>query len=108
MPVFLPGAPKVATVPVVVTPAGLSCRIKVFLGPNETTESASSGWITFTSTGASQNVACAVVMPAAAGTYHAYIDLQVSDGSNWFALASYVATDNVIVPGGSVSPPVWS
>lgn len=103
-PVFTPSVTKTAMVPVDINPAGVACEIELFLGPNATTKSATSGRRAFTSTGASQIVNAPVTMPAASGVaYHVYIDLYVGG----IYLAGYTATEDVIIPSGSVGPITW-
>lgn len=103
-PVFLPGVLKTAKIPITVVPAGLSCGVELFLGPNASTKVATSGLKAFTSTGLQQIVSAPVTMPAATGvTYHVYIDLYVAG----MYLAGYTATEDVIIPSGSVGPIVW-
>ena len=104
--VFTPGVSKNATIPVNVSPAGLAGEVEIYLGPNAGTKTVTSGRKPFTSTGAQQNVSAPLVMPSpAVGTvYHVYIDLY-AEGQ---LLAQYIATDDVIIPTGTVAPPVWS
>jgi len=103
-PVFGPGISKTAKVPVDVDPSGLSCQLEVFLGPNASTKVATSGLKAFTSTGAQQIVNAAITMPSAAGvSYHVYIDLYVAG----YYLAGYQATEDVVIPSGSIGPITW-
>ena len=102
-PVFAPGVIKTAKVPVDVDPSGLACQIEVFLGPNATTKTATSGLKAFTSTGAQQSVSAAITMPAGGASYHVYIDLYVAG----MYLAGYQATEDVIIPSGSIGPITW-
>ena len=74
---FTHGTTYTANFQVTKIPAGLSCQIEVWLGPNTTTKSATSGLLAFTSTGAAQVMARPVTMPAA-GIYNVYIDVYVS------------------------------
>lgn len=103
-PIFTPGITKTAKVPVDVDPSGLACEIEVFLGPNASTKSASSGRKAFTSTGTQQTINAPVTMPSATGVaYHVYIDLYVLG----MYLAGYQGTEDVIIPSGSVGPITW-
>ena len=103
-PVFAPGVIKTAKVPVDVDPSGLSCQIEVFLGPNATTKTATSGLKSFTSTGAQQIISLPVTMPSAEGvSYHVYLDVYVEG----YLLMAYVATEDVIIPSGSIGPITW-
>jgi hypothetical protein len=101
--VFGPGDHKTARVPVTVQPAGLNCSVKLFLGVNESNEAASAT-VNFVSTGGAQTITLPVTMPTAYGQYHVYIDLMAES----FLLVGFVATEDVIIPGGTVGPPVWS
>lgn len=104
-PLFGPGEPKTATVPITVSPSGLSCEAELFLGPNDTTKIVTSGLIPFTSTGMQQSVSLPVTMPSPGGdAYHVYIDVYAEG----YLIVAYVATEDVIIPSGTVGPPVWT
>jgi hypothetical protein len=104
MYIFPPSVLKTAKVPVDVDPSGLACELEVFLGPNDTTKVATSGRIPFTSTGSGQIISAPVTMPSAGGlAYHVYIDLYVEG----YYLVGYQATEDVVIPSGSISPPSW-
>ena len=108
-PLFLVSVSKVANLPITILPSGLACRVELFLGVNDTTKAATSGLITFTSTGAQQSVPCPITMPASGGAaYHVYMDVDISDGANWQRFAEYQATNDIIIPSGSVGPVTWS
>ena len=103
-PVMTPGSMRTAVAPITVRPSGLSCEAELFLGPNETTKVATSGRRAFTSTGSSQSVSLPVTMPTAGGlAYHVYLDVFVSG----YRLLAYRATEDVIIPEGSVGPITW-
>jgi hypothetical protein len=70
---FIHGTTHTATFPVVVAPSGLACQVELYLGPNASTKSATTGLVAFTSTGASKNLALSITMPAA-GIYNVYIN----------------------------------
>ena len=105
-PVFAPSIAKTATAPITITPSGLSCQAELFLATSPiAAKAATSGLKPFTSTGAQQAVSLPVVMPAAAGVvYHVYLDVYVAG----YLLLAYVATDDVIIPSGSVGPITWT
>lgn len=102
--VFAPGAAKVAKVPVTVVPAGVPCELEIFIGPNPTIKTTTSGKIAFTSTGAAQNINCPIAMPTTAGQYHVYVDLT----SGGYLLAAYVDLNDIAILSGSVGPIVWT
>lgn len=103
-PVFGPGVAAVAVAPIAVSPAGLACQAELFIGPNEATKVATSGLVTFTSTGASQSVRLPVTMPTAAGvSYHVFLDIF----TNGYLIVAYIATEDVIIPSGEVGPIEW-
>ena len=98
-PVFTPGSSKTAVVSIPVSPAGLTCTMELFLGPDPSTKVATSGPVAFTSTGVAQNVTLPLVMPAIESTYHVYIDVIVAG-----ELTGYQATEDVVI--STVVPPV--
>ncbi len=103
-PIFGPGIPKTAVIPITVSPSGLSSEVELFLGPNDTTKIATSGLIPFTSTGVQQSVSLPITMPSPGGdAYHVYIDVYAEG----YLLVAYVATEDVLIPSGEVGPPVW-
>lgn len=107
-PILAPGSSRTAKAPITAKPAGMACQAELFLGPNATTKSATSGMVAFTSIGASQDVNLPVTMPTpAAGegaAYHVYIDVYAG-GMKFLA---YIATEDVVIPGGSVGPITWT
>jgi len=104
-PILPPGAAKTATVPVTAKPAGMACEVELFLGPNDTTKVATSGRKPFTSTGALQNVTCPVTMPTNGGSaYHVYIDVYTGG----YKFIAGIATEDVVIPGGSIGPIDWA
>ena len=102
-PVFGPGEVKTAKAPITVSPAGLACEAELFLGPNESTKVATSGIVTFISTGLQQQVGLPVSMPAGGAIYHVYLDLYAGG----YLLAAFQATEDVTIPSGSVGPITW-
>jgi len=103
-PVMAPGASATASAPITVAPGGLSCEAELFLGPNDTTKVVTSGKKPFTSTGAPQSVSFPVIMPSPGGVaYHVYLDV-FAEG---IPIVAYVATEDVIIPSGSVGPITW-
>lgn len=103
-PVMGPGDTRTAVAPITISPAGLSCEAELFLGPDDATKVATSGMVAFTSTGAVQSVRFPVTMPSPGGfAYHVYLDIY----ANGYLIVSYVATEDVIIPAGSVGPITW-
>jgi hypothetical protein len=102
--VFGPGTVKTARAPVTVIPAGLNCQAEIFLGLTDTNKAATSGKISFVSTGAAQTVTFPITMPMTPGQYNVYIDVWAEG----YLLTAYIATEPVIIPSGTVGPPVWS
>lgn len=74
---FRAGSSHIARVPVTVTPSMLGYTAELYLGTNSSTKLATSGPVTFTSTGSGQSLSLPIIMPAA-GTYHVYV--QISEG----------------------------
>ena len=104
MRIFGPGEVKVATAFITVNPTGLDCSVELFLGPNDTVKSASSGMIPFTSTGAPQPVTLQVTMPTTGGVaYHVYLDVFVGTS----LIIAYVGTEDIVIPTGSIGPIEW-
>lgn len=104
-PIFAPGITKTARAPITISPGGLSCQAELFLATNPTAaKAATSGLKLFTSTGAQQTVSLPVTMPVAGGVnYHVYLDVYVEG----YLLLAYVATEDVVIPSGSVGPITW-
>ncbi len=103
-PIFAPSAAKTATAPITASPAGMACTAELFIGPNATTKTATSGLISFTSTGSAQNVSLPINMPASGGaSYHVYIDVYAGG----IKFLSYIATEDVLIPGGSIGTITW-
>ena len=90
MATFNPSVSKTGRVPVHVTPGGLPCQLELYLGLNK---AATSGPISFNSTGSSQDVDCPIIMPAAAGTYHVYLDLTIAASQ----VLQYIGTEDVVI-----------
>ncbi len=93
MPQFAPGESKTAIAPITVSPSGMNCEAEIFLGPNDTTKVATSGRVSFVSTGAAKNVSLPIVMPSASGSYHGYVDV-LAGGLRFLA---YLLTEDVVI-----------
>ncbi|MBA7606445.1 hypothetical protein ES703_13593 [subsurface metagenome] len=103
-PVIAPGATRAAVAPITVSPSGLACSAELYLGPDEATKVATSGLISFSSTGAPQSVSFPVTMPIPGGfAYHVYLDVY----ANGYLIVAYIATEDVVVPSGEVGPVTW-
>jgi len=103
-PVFLPTQPCSATAPVTVSPAGLDCSLELWVGPDTSTKLATSGLIPFVSTGAVQPVALPIAMPAVDGVIlHVYVDLYIEG----YYFLGYIATEDVILPAGTIGTITW-
>lgn len=104
-PVFAPGITKTARAPITISPGGLSCQAELFLATSPTSaKAASSGLKPFSSTGSQQIVSLPVTMPSIGGaTYKVYLDVYVEG----YLFLAYVATEDVIIPSGSVAPIIW-
>jgi len=103
-PIMGPGAPASALAPITVSPSGLGCSAELFLGPDENTPVATSGPVPFTSTGSAQSVSFPITMPSPGGeAYHVYLDVYAGE----YLIVAYIATEDVIVPAGSVGPITW-
>lgn len=102
--IFGPGQAKTATVKVTLTPANLSATLELYLGTTPSNKVATSNKVPFTSTGTQQTVVLPITMPTASGQYHVYIDMMV--GTN--LIVGFIATEDVIIPAGSIEQPVWT
>jgi len=104
-PIFPPGVAKTAWAPITISPSGIACQAELWLGPNVTTKIATSGLKPFTSTGLAQTISFPITMPSAGGiAYHVYLDVYVAG----VLFLAYVATDDVVIPSGSVGPISWA
>jgi hypothetical protein len=86
------GIAKTATVQVQVQPANIISSIELWLGPDENTKIATSGKVSFISTGNMQSVNIPITMPNY-GVYYVYLDLYTLDT----LIASFIGEDMVIV-----------
>jgi hypothetical protein len=102
--VFLPGSSHTGTVPLTVIPSGISCAAELFVGPNASTKTATSGPISFTSTGASQNVVCPLTMPTAGGTYGDYLNVT----SGGVLIGAFAGGDSIEIVTVTVGTVTWS
>lgn len=93
MPQFAPGEAKTAIAPITISPAGLSCEVELFLGPDELTKLATSGRIPFTSTAVAQDISFPVTMPEVEGTYPVFLDVFVAGQ----LIGAYKATEDVVI-----------
>ena len=103
-PVFVAGITKTAKAPITITPAALNCQAELFLGTSPSIKVATSGMKAFISTGLAQIVSLPVIMPAGGVIYHVYLDVYAEG----YLLLAYVATEDVIIPSGSVGPITWA
>lgn len=101
---FTPGASKTPKAPITVTPSGMSCSAELWLSTDASTKAATSGKISFTSTGAAQNVSLPVTMPTAGGTYKVYLDVYYGTT----LIGRFVATEDVIIITVDVGTITWS
>lgn len=101
-PIFASGEIKKANVTVQVTPAGLALVVDMWLGPDPATRSSGYRATAGQSTGSPQTFGIWLTMPEA-GIYHVYFDLYAEN----ILIASYIATEDVIIPGGSVTSITW-
>ncbi len=102
--VFQSGSSKTAKIPITVTPSNLGCQVELYLGPNQSTKTVTSGQVTFTSTGSSQNVNVTITLPTTAGAYNVYIDIT----SGGYLIGAYIDSNTIVIPSGSIGPIVWS
>jgi len=102
-PLLAKGSSYAAVAPITVLPSGLSCKGELWLTTNGTTKNATSGMVPFTSTGASQSVHFPVTMPSAAGEFMVYLDVYADS----LLIGSYIATENVVIPGVEIGPISW-
>jgi len=102
-PLMAPGSTRTAVAPITVSPSGVSCSGELYLGPDQNTKKATSGTITFTSTGAAQSVKFPVTMPSGGGVYHVYLNVYADS----YLLGAYIATEDVTIPTVTVGPITW-
>lgn len=105
MAVFLPGSSHSAKVNIDVDPANVPCQLELWLGPNQTTKTVTSGMKSFTSTGQPQDINCTVVMPSSSGvTYHVYIDVYIGGQ----LAAGFQASEDVTIVSVGTPGVVWT
>ena len=93
MPKFAPGDLKTAVAPITVRPAGLDCETELYLVSNGA-KAATAGVKSFISTGAKQDIAFPITMPAP-GTYPVYLDV----AAQGMLIGAYKAIEDVIIAG---------
>jgi hypothetical protein len=108
--VFQPSTAKNPTVVVNCNlPAGTTGYFEVFLGPNQTTKTVTSGKIVFTAPTVNTNsapVVCPITLPATPAQYHVYVVVYDSK-SNVVGIAPYT-NDTVIFVATIVGTITWS
>ena len=102
-PLLAKGSSHAAVAPITVSPAGLSCKGELWLTTNGTTKNATSGMVSFTSTGAQQSVRFPVTMPTVAGEFSVYLDIYTDS----LLIGSYIATESVVCPGVEIGIITW-
>jgi hypothetical protein len=89
MPTFNPGSSHTGTVQLTVTPSGLLCPAELFLSSDGgVTKAATSGQISFTSTGSLQSISLPITVPSVAGTYSVFLNV---------LNVLYQSPDNVVI-----------
>jgi len=97
MPTFEPGALATAKVRITVSPAGLASQVVLALA---TMVPVVSRTVSFTSTGAEQEITIPITMPAATGQYGVWLDILVSG----IVIRQYVGTEAVTIQVSLPSP----
>jgi len=104
MKVFPAGAQKTATLPITFPAIG-ACQIEMFMSSDGgTTKATTSGKIAFNPTGAAQNVAFSIKMPAAGGIYKAFGEVSFGGAVVW----GFYDVEDIAIPVGTVGPIVWA
>ena len=104
-PIMAKSSSHGAVAPITVRPSGLYCEAELWLTKDAgTTKAATSGLVSFTSSGTAQSVSFSLTMPSAWGSYQIYIDVY-ADG---MLIGAYVATDLVSIPDVSIGEPEWT
>jgi len=101
--IFTPGSAKTAKAPVSVQPSGYPCTAVLWLSTNKT-QVAVSSTVAFTSAGTTQQITFVLNMPTAYGEYFVLIDVFMQG----VFIVGMEATDKIIIPTGTVGPPVWT
>lgn len=92
MPEFAPGESKIAVATFPVKPAGLPCTAELWLG-SDSARVATSGEVSFVSTGAEQAINLPITMPDIEGTHPVYLDV-FSDSQ---LIGAYQALESVVI-----------
>lgn len=106
MPVFLPSTVQDAVVKMDVDPAGVPCRLQLYLAATPTgTKVAQTAMVDFVSTGALQNVPVSLTMPAQGGAgYNVYVAWYYNDGVSYVLAEIFEDVNDVLLI--SYTPPV--
>lgn len=104
--VVIPGSARVATVPIKVVPAGVSCSTGVILtsdavGNNSVYQSSLKA---FTSTGAWQNVTVSITVPAVGGLFYVWVPVTMSG----ISVGAFGQADSLMAQGVEVGTVTWT
>ena len=104
--VVIPGSARVATVPIKVVPAGVSCSTGVILtsdavGNNSVYQSSLKA---FTSTGALQSVAVNITVPVAGGLFYVWVPVTLSG----ISVGAFAQADTLAAQGVEVGTVIWT
>jgi len=103
-PIMAKGSSRAASVPITVKPSGISCEAELYLTKDGgATKAATSGPVSFVSTGAAQPVSCPITMPSVWGDFEVYIDVFAGG----MLISAFIATEHVTIPDVSIGEPVW-
>lgn len=92
-----------AVIPITVQPAGLDCQVELWLTSDGATKNATSGLISFVSSGTIQNVTLDITMPGVWGDYAVFIDVYADSA----VIGQYVATERIGIAEADIGEPTW-
>ncbi len=104
--IVVPGSARIATVPIKVLPAGLTCSAGIIL----TSDAAGNNVVysapakAFTSTGAFQNVTVNVTVPAIGGLFYVWVPVTLSG----ISVGAWGQVDTLMAQGVEVGLVTWA
>jgi hypothetical protein len=104
--IFLPGAAKTAAITLNLDASlvGMALSCEVFISKDGGVTKATTGGVKNFTAAASQNFTFPITMPTGASDYQAFFDVYYQGSF----LMGFSDVNHIIIPGGTVTPIVWT